>query len=180
MNAHLLLALAMMGPSDERADARPGWHAAPWTASQLREEFQSVVNRVRKEATWIPDRDVPDLVLLRGALERDKLLTVRQRADFKQRLDYWLEKSADRLKRTRATASSRNDEITLGGPAEMANAQQLIDLIESTIQPDSWDVNGGPGTIRYYSPLHVLVIRNTQPVHREIGGVISVLGAQQR
>ncbi len=32
------------------------------------------------------------------------------------------------------------------------NAQALVDLIQRTISPSSWDVNGGNGSVRYFAP----------------------------
>lgn len=82
---------------------------------------------------------------------------------------------------------------TLGGPARLvADAgagggaavadygPALIDLIERTIEPDFWDVHGGPGTMFYYQPLHALVVRATAEVHRELGGAIGGLRAAGR
>jgi hypothetical protein len=63
--------------------------------------------------------------------------------------------------------------LARGGAAQTAsNAQSLIELIERTIDPDFWDVNGGPGAIVYYPPLQCLVIRATSEVHGKIGGAI--------
>jgi hypothetical protein len=63
--------------------------------------------------------------------------------------------------------------LARGGAAQTAsNAQSLIELIERTIDPDFWDVNGGPGAIVYYAPLQCLVIRATSEVHGKIGGVL--------
>ncbi|MGH7135968.1 MAG: hypothetical protein ACREHD_09525 [Pirellulales bacterium] len=45
-------------------------------------------------------------------------------------------------------------------------------MIEATIAPQSWDVNGGPGTIRYWPAWQVLVVRQTGDVHEQIGGAI--------
>jgi hypothetical protein len=56
-----------------------------------------------------------------------------------------------------------------------ANAEQLIDLIERTIAPTTWERAGGLGTIRYYRPLRVLVIRQTGDVHEQLGGLIGNL-----
>ena len=56
-----------------------------------------------------------------------------------------------------------------------ANGQALIDLIERTINPDFWDVNGGPGTIIYYAPLQCLVVLATGEVHEQIGGVLDAV-----
>jgi hypothetical protein len=45
---------------------------------------------------------------------------------------------------------------------------KLISLITSTIQPDSWDELGGPGTYTYVKDTGCLVIRQTWSVHRQI------------
>ncbi len=63
--------------------------------------------------------------------------------------------------------------LARGGAAQtVSNAESLIELIERTIDPDFWDVNGGPGTIMYYPNLQCLVIRATSEVHGKIGGVV--------
>jgi hypothetical protein len=59
----------------------------------------------------------------------------------------------------------------------VANANQLIELIHNTIAPKSWDVRGGPGTIRYFAPSQVLVIRQTDGVHDQVGAAIGRLRA---
>jgi hypothetical protein len=51
----------------------------------------------------------------------------------------------------------------------------LVELIERTIAPEFWDVNGGPGTIFYYPPLRVLVVRATSEIHHQIGGSLGAL-----
>ncbi len=45
---------------------------------------------------------------------------------------------------------------------------QLVALIQRTITPQFWDVNGGPGVIVYYAPLRLLVVRATSQVHGQI------------
>ena len=62
-----------------------------------------------------------------------------------------------------------------GGGIIERNADDLIRLIQSTIDPSFWDVNGGVGTIVFYSPLNALVIRATEEIHYKIGGSISQL-----
>jgi hypothetical protein len=44
----------------------------------------------------------------------------------------------------------------------------LIDAITTTIQPDSWEDLNGPGSMAYAREIGCLVIRQTQPTHREI------------
>ena len=80
--------------------------------------------------------------------------------------------------------------MSLGGPAKLFNdaggafggaavgpdyGPDLVDLIQSTIRPSFWDVNGGPGTIVYYRPLRVLVISATSEVHGRVGGLVGGL-----
>jgi len=49
--------------------------------------------------------------------------------------------------------------------------QRLIDLITTVIEPDTWDQNGGTGTIRAFRSQ--LVVRNTIFVHQRLGGYLS-------
>jgi hypothetical protein len=67
-----------------------------------------------------------------------------------------------------------------GGGAIRDNAAQLIELIQKTIEPESWDVNGGNGAIFFYQPLNALVVRATSEVHFEIGGAMGALRAAGR
>jgi hypothetical protein len=53
--------------------------------------------------------------------------------------------------------------------------QDLVELIEATIAPGSWDSQGGPGSIRYYSPLRVIVVRQTSEVHEQLGDLLPQL-----
>ena len=53
--------------------------------------------------------------------------------------------------------------------SEAEKAQEIIDLITETVEPDAWDINGGDwATIRYYSG--VLIIRGPDYIQRQIGG----------
>jgi hypothetical protein len=54
----------------------------------------------------------------------------------------------------------------------LQNVAQLIDLIQNTIEPSSWQVNGGPGTIMFYEPSMSLVIRQTAEMHYQLGGAL--------
>lgn len=61
----------------------------------------------------------------------------------------------------------------------VANANQLIELIQNTIAPKSWDVRGGAGTIRYFAPAQVLVIRQNGGIHDEVSNAISQMRANR-
>ena len=44
------------------------------------------------------------------------------------------------------------------GSGSQAGGLSLVELIQTTIAPETWDVNGGKGTIRFFGPLDVLVV----------------------
>ena len=49
------------------------------------------------------------------------------------------------------------------------NAAMLIDLIRHTVDPPSWDVNGGPGSISYDASRRALVVKQTAEFHGVLG-----------
>ena len=67
-----------------------------------------------------------------------------------------------------------------GGPGGMGGGvepdfDQIIDLIEGTIAPDTWESLGGPGSIReYYNNLSI-IISQTQEVHEQIADLLDQL-----
>lgn len=54
----------------------------------------------------------------------------------------------------------------------------LVELIQQTISPATWDVNGGASSIQYYRPKHALVIRAPQTVHDDIAPLLLQLRKQ--
>jgi hypothetical protein len=65
------------------------------------------------------------------------------------------------------------------GPAAGAlqraqNALAIIDIIQSTVDPESWKENGGSGTIVYNAATRSLVIKQSAEVH----GLLSGMGGQ--
>jgi hypothetical protein len=58
------------------------------------------------------------------------------------------------------------------GEEEIEERMTVIkELIEQVIEPQFWDVNAGPGAIRFYNKM--LVIRASIEIHEEIGGYFS-------
>lgn len=57
------------------------------------------------------------------------------------------------------------------GNSEERRMQELINVITSSIDPESWDVSGGRGSIRAFRKL--LVVRASPLVHQQIGGALS-------
>ena len=62
----------------------------------------------------------------------------------------------------------------LGGGAQ-ADFDSLIDLITSTIRPDTWDEVGGPGSIAPFETNLSIVVSQTQDVHEEIVDLLEQL-----
>jgi hypothetical protein len=56
------------------------------------------------------------------------------------------------------------------GSTREERAQQIIDLITDTIQPDIWAVNGGAATIRFFNGS--LIVRAPRSVHEALGGKV--------
>jgi general secretion pathway protein D len=68
--------------------------------------------------------------------------------------------------------------IPFGPPSaggSIQNFQPLIDLIQSTVAADTWDVVGGQGAIRPFETNLSLVVRQTQEVHEEIADLLEQL-----
>jgi len=61
-------------------------------------------------------------------------------------------------------SSSDNDKQT----TKLERAQQLIDVITDTIQPDIWSTNGGTAAIRYFNGN--LIVTAPRSVHEALGG----------
>ena len=68
--------------------------------------------------------------------------------------------------------SGKSQRAGAAGGAAFDSGLALVELIQRTISPDFWDVNGGPGTIVYYRQWHALVVRATPQIHRRIGGAV--------
>jgi hypothetical protein len=52
---------------------------------------------------------------------------------------------------------------------------ELVELIENTIAPGSWESQGGPGRIRYWRPGRAMVISQTDEVHRDLADLMGQL-----
>jgi general secretion pathway protein D len=67
-----------------------------------------------------------------------------------------------------------------GGPGGLGGGTQadfdaLIELIITTIEPDSWDENGGPGAVTEFATNLSLVVSQTQDVHEQIVDLLEQL-----
>lgn len=64
----------------------------------------------------------------------------------------------------------------LGGVARDVG-QELVELIEQTVAPGAWQVNGGIGTIYYFAPRQALVISAPLEVHEQAADLLNQLRA---
>lgn len=61
------------------------------------------------------------------------------------------------------------------GGGVIADFEPLIELIQTTISPESWDEVGGPGTMSEFRANLSLVVSNTQEVHEQIQALLDQL-----
>jgi hypothetical protein len=60
-------------------------------------------------------------------------------------------------------------------PDRTTNADEMIDLLETTIHPDSWETLSGPGSVIYFPGALGFVVRQTQAVHTELAAFLDRL-----
>lgn len=53
----------------------------------------------------------------------------------------------------------------------------LVELIQQTISPPTWDINGDIGSIVYFAPRRVLVVSAPATIHHQIGDLLVQLRA---
>jgi hypothetical protein len=54
----------------------------------------------------------------------------------------------------------------------MQNVMSIVQMIQGSVDPQSWQANGGKGTITFYAPSMSLIIRNTAEVHGMMSGYL--------
>ncbi|MEX2113083.1 MAG: hypothetical protein WD845_07845 [Pirellulales bacterium] len=170
----------------------------PAGSRQLRQVVSQAMRREATTQGADHEQAVRDLVAVYRTLQQDQRLPERERRQRTGQVQHRLKSVADLLERhtganssqpARAAAPAQRGATLaqalsapggLGGraagagqqagtlPGEAEQAQQLIDLIQTTIAPDTWDVRGGPGTAMYFPPSKVLVIRQTSEVHGQV------------
>lgn len=71
------------------------------------------------------------------------------------------------------TSGYFNQHRRAGNPGDLGPA--LLQLIQSVIHPDFWNVNGGSGRAHYYRAQRVLVVTATMRVHEDMTSLLSRL-----
>lgn len=161
------------------------WHrSADVEPLSLKQQYDALMKRSFRVKLEIAPKSVTDLVELYRRVTKEKGLKIQKKRKMQNRLAIRMARFHTILvrdfkrgerKRQRALKfskkSPREIEVPQAGAGSVcANALALIELIQNTIEPESWAANGGLGTIEFYRPLNALVIRNTLHVHRLIGG----------
>jgi hypothetical protein len=156
---------------------------------ELRSAYSNALQISARKTNPDPFTVVPVVIEVFEQLKTDKSLSHAERSRLRRGLKSRLESLRDRVLRAaivqkrqlrrialRAEQSPRQSpRENLSGGGEIARAAELIELIQNTIAPDSWDINGGNGSIRYFSLLRVLVVRQTGEVHHQIRSGLSQL-----
>jgi general secretion pathway protein D len=172
-----MMMAVLVGPGfgDERqtaANDRAVERAAEPAFATSREAREAVARALR-ESSRASGRDpietTPTVVAVYRQVGLSEKLPASERRRLQAQLRTRLAELQDVLHRRVVRAAASNS----GGAA--GYAQQLIDLIQSTIAPDTWAANGGNGTLYFYQPLNVLVVRQTAEVHEQIGGTLGQL-----
>ncbi|MGE5191338.1 MAG: hypothetical protein ACM3U2_02480 [Deltaproteobacteria bacterium] len=136
-------------------------------------EARQAVTRALRESSRTSGRDpvetTPTVVAVYRQLGHSEKLPVTERRRLQAQVRTRLSELHNVLHRRVVRAAAFNSGGTAG------SAQQLIDLIQTTIAPDTWSVNGGNGTLNFYQPLNVLVVRQTAEVHEQFGGALGQL-----
>jgi general secretion pathway protein D len=68
-----------------------------------------------------------------------------------------------------------NPPMAGGGGGSFADFQSLIDLIQTTVVPDTWEALGGPSTMAPYPQNLSLVISTTSEVHDQVADLLDSL-----
>lgn len=171
MSFALLVTAALIGPH------------ATLSADQWRDEYQAALLATTERAKPRPEEAVPRLVSLYESLEHVEALPRGERTRMRQTLQSRLVKQLEELLREKRkhelaqqkTAKRVGSDPQAGGGATAFAAQQLINLIVTTIAPDSWKQNGGKGSISFYARNPALVIRQTGEVHGETAELLRAL-----
>jgi hypothetical protein len=190
---------AQATPNPEASVVSPA--ASPRVGSELREAVREALRRWAKPSDQEAEKAAREFLSLYEELRQDRQLASSQREYLETKVRGRLEQLSDQIslqialqKRKAQKANSvklpgdRAEPLGqqmgmmgqspfgqggLGGAARADDeGQALVDLIQKTICPTSWDINGGPGSIYYWYPGRAMVIRQTDDVHDQIGGVL--------
>lgn len=143
---------------------------------------KSIRSALRDEATSDSFEERSEAIVRICALYAEMMLN-KEFAEYEK--EKWQAKLGSRLRSIRddlkklesnQPTPSLSDATTAngGGAIDERGADELIELITTTIDPETWEVHGGKGSIFYFSNFRVLVVRQTQDVHAKLGGILGI------
>ena len=176
---------------------------APRSGDELRDAARDALRRWARTTDQQADAAARELLTLLGELKQDDRSAASQRAYYLGKVRYRLERLgeqiAKRVARQKRLAETGPPE-TLRTPGDKGGVlaqqqaagnppagfgrragpagdygQELVELIRRTIRPESWDVNGGPGSIYYWYPGRAVVVRQTWEAHEELDDLLRQL-----
>ena len=143
-----MLMVLLSGPGVEQgAEGFAGVSAAQHPFTKLR-EARAEVSRVLRESNRAQGHDpadiAPSVVAVYRQLGTSEYLPVAERRRLQSQLRTRLSELEEVMRRRESRAVASHSGGVVG------NSQDLINLIQTTIEPDSWEINGGKGTIFYF------------------------------
>jgi hypothetical protein len=167
MSLVLFVSAMLIGP-----DAQPGTQF--W-----RDEHQSIMHASAERLRPCPDVVVPRLVALYTLLDEAEDLPAHERSRMRKSLESRLVRQLEELVREHNRQVAKRpprrmpQSFSGGGAANIASP--LIELIVTTVAPDSWRSQGGPASISYYAQNPALVVRQSQSAHEQIAELLQAL-----
>jgi hypothetical protein len=145
-------------------DERKRLHALVWSRlTRIKKELKAKIAREQRSAKRVrPKAD--DTILLDAQADQQLVAAMGQQFSM-----------ASQLTGGPAAVVARCGEAFGGRPGTADYGEELVELIERTIAPETWESAGGNGSIYYFYPLKVLVIRQTGEVHGHTSGLLDGL-----
>lgn len=173
------------------AENGPEARAALSPADALREETRDWLRRTGRAATAarqpVAAEEVAGLVELYERLRDEKALPLEDRQRLKTAVRGRLRQMVEQIRRHGVAQPASVDVpsertvlaqqlLPIGALANQPSAaapqadygEELVELIQKVIAPDTWDVVGGRGVIRYWAPGAALVVTQSGDVHDQL------------
>jgi hypothetical protein len=147
-----LLITVLAGPGSEltppTATAGAVKHSVSEAPYDTLREARAAVQAALRDSNRASGRDAVQTTPTVLAVHRRVGVSEQLSAAERRRLQAQLSARLSDLQSTLRRREQRAAASYSGGV--IANAQELIDLIQTTIAPDTWEINGGQGTIFYF------------------------------
>jgi hypothetical protein len=160
---------------------------SPSSAADLRREVHDALRHWARPGDQQLTEAARELLELYRRVDRDTQLAAASRKELRLKLRSRLAGLAERIAaRSVVIPADRSKPLAqqIGGVPAGSQAtgvaapdagQDMVDLIQKTIAPHTWDVNGGPGVIRFWRPGLALVVYQTGEVHAQIADLAGQL-----